>query len=322
MQIKASNSTSTYIWKPISKADPPKFVEGIYVMIVLVVSWIFSIIFLLYFIPFTKSADDGLCEQYMLDCEQCPLVWIGFVIQWLGYMGLEIYHLNETYDRGVYGNMRLVFMVVAPPLIDILCIICVSVYAYKCRKPPEYLKIAYYAVLITFVWSLLRQLILLLFIAMVYFVEPISAVGIVAFGIIFAFMWSYLSKRVYKEVLAISNVYVKCLLLVTFFLIDIFGYFSINAITFFTIMVYITFLNSLPKSSADGLALKLICAFLPALLAAGFTFCLSRWFPKKEAKKGSDNAPGQRKRKAQRKRKGAGYGSMDISRMEDLSNTI
>ena len=44
-------------------------------------------------------------------------------------------------------------------------------------------------------------------------------------------------------------------------------------------MVYITFLNSLSKCRADGLVLKLICAFFPPLLAAGFTFGLNWWAP-------------------------------------------
>jgi hypothetical protein len=203
-------------------------------------------------------------------------------VQWLGNIALEIYHTEETYGPGIYGYMRISIMVIAQPVIDIICMILVFLCVHMCRTSPELLKTAYYAMIITFGWSLLRQLIMLLFYTFVYAAEPISVVGIVAFGVIFTIMWSYLSNGVYEKTLTIG---VKYLFLITlsYFLIDVFVYFSINAITYFAIMVYITFLNSLPKSSGDdGLVLKLICAFIPPLLAAGFTFCLKRSVPKNE----------------------------------------
>jgi hypothetical protein len=204
-------------------------------------------------------------------------------MQWLGNIALEIYHTEETYSPGVYGYMRISIMVIGQPMIDIICMILVFLCVRKCRKSPEILKTAYYAMIITFGWSLLRQLIMLLFYAFVYAAEPISVVGIVAFGVIFTIMWSYVSNGVYKTI--DTSCVRKYLLLITllYFLVEVFVYFSINAITYFAIMVYITFLNSLPKSSGDdGLVLKLICAFIPPLLAAGFTFSLKRWVPKKE----------------------------------------
>jgi hypothetical protein len=53
----------------------------------------------------------------------------------------------------------------------------------------------------------------------------------------------------------------------------------------------------LPKSPGDdGLVLKLICSFVPPLLAAGFTFCLKRWVPKKETQTAPDpETPRQRR---------------------------
>ena len=196
LQIKASNAGSTYIWKPISKTYPIKFIEIIYTMIVLIASSV-SIVFLLYIIPYSKS--DELCKQY-------PLVGIGFALQWMGNLGLEIYHIKETYDHGVYGNLRIIFMVVAQLVIDILCMISVFAYMYMHKKPNQETSAYRYTFVVTFGWSLLRQLIMLFFFALnfVYFTEPISTVGVVAFGVIFTFMWSYLSKFVYGKVLAIG----------------------------------------------------------------------------------------------------------------------
>ena len=285
LQIKANNASLTYIWKPISKTDPMNFIEIIYTMVVLTISSV-SIVFLFYIIPYSKS--DELCEQY-------PLVWIGFVVQWWSSIGLEIYHAKETYDHSIYGNMRILIMVVAQPVIDIICLF-IFLCMRKCRKPPKTLKaVAYYAMIITFSWSLLRKLIMVLFYAFVYAAEPISTIGIVAFGVIFTVVWSYLSKGVYEKVLTINTSCVKWLFLIVFGLIDVFIYFSINAITYFAIMVYITFLNSLPKSPADGLVLKLICAFIPSLLAAGFTFCLKRWEPHDPAHETVPDPVGQRR---------------------------
>ena len=239
-------------------------------MIVLIVSSV-SIVFLLYIVPYSKS--DELCRGY-------PLVGIGFALQWLGNLGLEIYHITETYDHGVYGNMRIVFMVVAQLVIDILFMISVFAYAYMNRKSDQDIAAYHYTFVVTFGWSLLRQLIMLLFFAFVYFTEPISTVGIVAFGVIFAFMWSYLSKFVYEKVLAIGTNSIKYPVLITYTLVDVFVYFSINALTYFAIMMYITFLNSLPKAPVDSLLIKLICAFLPSLLAAAFTVYLKKWAKK------------------------------------------
>ena len=253
-------------------------------MVVLIVSLV-SIIFLLYVIPYSKS--DEFCEQY-------PLVWIGFTVQWLSSIGLEIYHTKETYDRSIYGKMRISIMVIGQPVIDILCMIIVFICVHKCRDSPEILKTAYYVTIITFGWSLLRQLIMLSFFIFVDVVEPISTIGIVAFGVIFTVMWSYLSKGVYKKVLTIDTSYIKLPLLIIFGLIDIFVYFSINAITYFVIMVYITFLNSLPKSPEDIL-LKLVCAFIPPLLAAGFTFGLKWWAPQNETAPETPDPVGQRR---------------------------
>ena len=268
-------------------------------MIVLIISSV-SIIFLFYIIPYTKS--DDLCKQY-------PLVWIGFALQWLGNIGLEIDHIKETYDHGIYSNMRIVIMVVVQLALDVLSMIFVFVYVYKFRKSPKILKTANYAMIITFSWSLLRQLIMLLFFTSIYPIEAISTVGIVAFGIIFAFIWAYLSKGVYEKVVNIDNFYVKCPFLITYILIDMFVYFSINAITYFAIMVYITFLNSLSKSP-DSQVLQLICAFLPPLLAAGFTFYLKRRTKKEKGERKAGKAPRRRRRRD-------GYESI-----EDLANTI
>ena len=206
---------------------------------------------------------------------------LGFAMQWVCSMGLEIYHTKETYGDSIYTNMRILIMVTGQLVIDILCIIIILcmlimfVCMYKCRDSPVTLKIAYYVAIVTFGWSLLRQLIMLLFYAFVYTAEPISTIGIVAFGVIFTVVWSYLSTGVYKKVWNIKFCCVKWLFLIIFVLIDVSVYFSIIAITYFAIMVYITFLNSLPKSPADGLVLKLICAFIPSILAAGFTFGLN-----------------------------------------------
>ena len=248
MQIKASNASLTYIWKPISKTDPTKFIEIIFTMIVLIVSLV-SIVFLFYIIPYTKL--DYFCEQY-------PLVWMGFTVQWLSSIGLEIYHTIETYGDSMYTNMRILITVVGQLVIDILCIIIILwmvimfVCVYKRTKhSPVTLKIAYYVAIVTFGWSLLRQLIILSFYAFVYATEPISTIGIVAFGIIFTIAWSYLSTGVYKKVWTINckicHECVKWLLLIIFGLIDVFVYLSINVITYFTIMVYITFWTLCPN---------------------------------------------------------------------------
>ena len=165
-------------------------------MVVLIVSLV-SIVFLFYIIPYSKL--DDFSGRY-------PLVWIGFALQWACSIGLEIYHTKETYGDSIYTNMRISIMVTGQLVIDILCIIIiifmliVFVCVYKCKDSPVTLKTAYYAVIITFGWSLLRQLIMLLFYVFVYAAEPISTIGIVAFGVIFTVMWSYLSTGVYKKV--------------------------------------------------------------------------------------------------------------------------
>ena len=199
--------------------------------------------------------------------------------------------------------MTITIMVVDQLALDVLCMIFDFVYVCKYRKPPEALKTAYYAVIVTFGWSMLRQLTMLLFFTFVYPIEAISTVGIVAFGIIFAFIWAYLSKGVYEKVVNIDNFYVKCPFLITYILIDVFVYFSINAITYFAIMVYITFLNSLSKSP-DSQVLQLICAFLPPLLAAGFTFYLKRRTKKEKGQRKAGKAPRRRRRRD-------GYGSIE-----------
>ena len=199
-------------------------------------------------------------------------------MQWVCNIIFECYHDKETYDHRTYGNIRISIMATVQPVMDIilLCIITALLLCSACKKSPKILKKAYYAAIIGFGWSLLRQLIMLSFFIFVHVVEPISTIGIVAFGVIFTVAWSYFSTGVYKEVWNIKICCVKWLLLIIFVLIDMFVYFSINAITYFVIMVYITFLNSLPKSPADIL-LQLVCAFIPSLLAAGFTFGLNQW---------------------------------------------
>ena len=175
----------------MSKTEP---IEIIYTMVVLIVSLV-SIVFLLYIIPYSKSDDFS---------GRCPLVWIGFALQWLCNIGLEISHIIETYDHSTYGIMRISIMVIGQPGIDIICMITVFLCVCACRKSPEFLKTAYYAMIITFGWSLLRQLVMLLFYAFVYATEPISTIGIVAFGVIFTVV-SYLSTGVYKKVLDINS---------------------------------------------------------------------------------------------------------------------
>ena len=135
-------------------------------MIVLIVSLI-SIIFLLYDIPYTKL--DDLHGRY-------PSVWIGLTLQWFCNISLEIYHVVETYHHHFYGNMRIAMLIVQPAL-DILCMSFVFAYVYHKQSA------IYCAVLVTFGWSLLRQLISLFFFTFVYPIEIISTVGIVAFGI-------------------------------------------------------------------------------------------------------------------------------------------
>ena len=165
-------------------------------MVVLIVSFV-SIVFLFYIIPYSKL--DDFSGRY-------PLVWIGFAMQWVCSMGLEIYHTKETYGDSIYTNMRISITVIGQLVIDILCIIIilcmliVFVCMYKCRDSPVTLKTAYYVAIVTFGWSLLRQLIMLLFYALVYTAESISTIGIVAFGVIFTVVWSYLSTGVYKKV--------------------------------------------------------------------------------------------------------------------------
>ena len=155
-------------------------------------------------------------------------------MQWVCSMGLEIYHTKETYGDSIYTNMRISITVIGQLVIDILCIIIilcmliVFVCMYKCRDSPVTLKTAYYVAIVTFGWSLLRQLIMLLFYALVYTAESISTIGIVAFGVIFTIIWSYRSKRVYNKVLTINDCYVKWLLLTVYGFIDMFVYFSIN----------------------------------------------------------------------------------------------
>ena len=177
----------------MSKTDP---IEIIYTMVVVIASLV-SIIFLVYIMPYTKS--DDFSGQY-------PLVWIGFFLQWACNIGLEISHIIETYDCSTYGNMRLSIMVIGQLVIDILCMIIVSICVHKCRDSLEILKTIYYAMLVTFGWSLLRQLIMLSFYTFVYAAESISTIGIVAFGVIFTVVWSHLSKGVYKKVQDINIV--------------------------------------------------------------------------------------------------------------------
>ena len=141
----------------------------------------------------------------------------------------ECYH-KETYD-GTYGNIRISLMAIVQPVMDIT-ILCISIYctaSLSCmQKVAKILKKAYYAAIIDFGWFLLRQLIMLSFFVFVHVVEPISTIGIVAFGVIFTIIWSYRSKRVYNKVLTINDCYVKWLLLTVYGFIDMFVYFSIN----------------------------------------------------------------------------------------------
>ena len=134
---------------------------------------------------------------------------------------------------------------------------------------------------------------MLSFYTFVHATESISTIGIIAFSVIFTIMWSYLSKEVYDKVPTINNCCVKSLRLI-FFLSGVLAHFSINTITYFTIVVYITFLNSLPKSPEHFL-LELVCAFIPPLLAAGFTFGLQWWAPQNKIAMETPDPVGQRR---------------------------
>ena len=149
-------------------------------------------------------------------------------MQWVCNIVFECYH-KETYD-GTYGIIRISIMAIVQPVMDItiLCISTALLLYHACRKSPKILKKAYYAAIIDFGWFLLRQLIMLSFFVFVHVVEPISTIGIVAFGVIFTIIWSYRSKRVYNKVLTINDCYVKWLLLTVYGFIDMFVYFSIN----------------------------------------------------------------------------------------------
>ena len=270
LQMKTSKDITTYLWKPISKADPKAFIEIAYTGIVLVLMLvsIILVLFLIYILlPLYKR--DDLYGQY-------PSVWIGLALQWLGNIALEIYLIEETYDHGLYGNMRIA-MLIAQPTLDVLCMIIVFV--YECSgselKPP--LEAVYQAMIITFGWALLRQFISLFFFMAVYPIETISTVGIVAVCIIIAFMWSYMGKKLCEIVQRGRN---KKYLILIYALI-IFVYFSINVIAYLVIVLYITFLNSL-QNLPFSLVLKIIFAFSPPLLAALFTRILKKcpWNPR------------------------------------------
>ena len=265
--MKTSNTSSTYLWKPISKDDPGTFIEIAYTGIVLVlmlVSLILVLFFIYVLLPLYKR--DDLYGQY-------PSVWICLALQWLGNIGLEIYHSKETYNHGLYGNIRIALLVVLLAL-DVLCMSTIFACGYRRgQKPlPE---AAYYAVIITFGWALLRQLISLLFLTAVYLIEIVSTVGIVAFGIIIAFMWSYVGKKLCEVVQRGKNKKI-CTKFLTYALI-MFVHFSINVVTYLTIVLYITFLNSL-QNLPFSLVLKIIFAFSPPLLAAFFTRILKKCF--------------------------------------------
>ena len=270
--MKSSNVGSTYLWKPISKTDPETFIEISYTVIVLALMLVSVIlVVLLIYVLLPQYKKDDLYGQY-------PSVWIGLALQWLGNIALEIYHIHETYDYGLYGNMRIT-MLIAQPTLDVLCMI-ISVFVYKCGgsvlKPS--LETVYRAMIITFGWALLRQFILLFFFTAVYPIEIISTIGIVAFGIIIAFMWSYMGKKLCEIVQGGRNKKIKqCLI----YALITFVYFSINVIAYLLIVLYITFLNSL-QNLPFSLVLKIIFAFSPPLLAALFTRILKKcpWNPR------------------------------------------
>ena len=283
LQIEINNVDSTYVWTPLSKTDgPTTFIEIIYTVIVLVlmlVSIIFFFFLLIFvLLPYTKLQLDDLHER-------CPSVGLGLVLLWFVNIGIEIYHIVEIEDRGLYHNMRIAMLVVQFA-IDISCMSIA--FAYKNRRGQKpLLKAAYYAVIITFGWVLLRQLISLLFFTAVFLVEIISTIGIVAFGIIIAFMWAYFSKHLFEAGQSDNakfNFVTKCLI----YILILFVYLSIDVITYFVIILYITFLNSFQKS--PGSLFRIIFSFFPPILAAVFTHFLKRWAKKEEGTQDNKNS--------------------------------
>ena len=248
-------------------------------MIELIMSLV-SIIFLLYIIPYNKWRN--LQEQY-------PSVWLGLALQWFGSIGLEIYLLRETYDHHFYGKMRIAMLIVEPAL-DVLCMIFVFAYVYKNSKPSQ---AVFCAMIVTFSWSMLRQLISLFFFTPVYPIEIVSTVGIVAFGITIAFMWAHFSKTHCEtgqsdndhDVSDTNNANTVCCIQVCMsiliYALNTFAYFSIIIVTYFLIILYITFLNSF-QTSPDNISLvfMIIFSFLPPILAAAFEHTLEKWTKK------------------------------------------
>ena len=143
LQIKTSNISSTYIWKRCTSKND-LVIEIIYVVVVLVlmlVSIILLLIFICIWLPYTKLQLDHLCGQ-------CPSVLIGLALLWLGNISFEIYHIVDIKDHGlynIYGIMRIVIMVIAQPVLDIiLCVIFAFFYVYKCRnESPELLYLSF-----------------------------------------------------------------------------------------------------------------------------------------------------------------------------------
>ena len=270
--MKASNDSSTYLWKPTSKIT---FIEIIYIIIV-VTSMVASICLIL--IPYTKL--DHLFEHY-------PSVWIGFILQWFGNTGLEIYHIVyvETlpYDPSyrLYGSIR-IGMLVGQASFDALCISLVSITVHKCASQPLG-KALYCAAITTFSLSLLRQIISQIFFMPVYPIEIISTLGIVALGIVITFKWASLSKILPDHKIMQNNniIIVKCLDLslpkFLTYVLNTVVYVLINTFTYLVIMLYITFLNSFQKSPFS-LLLQIIFALLPSLSSAIFSrYGLDRW---------------------------------------------
>ena len=95
---------------------------------------------------------------------------------------------------------------------------------------------------------------------------------------------------------------IKYPILIIYTLVDVFVYLSINALTYFTIMMYIALLNSLPKEPVDSLLIKLICAFLPSLLAAAFTAYFKKWAKKQTSDPAAEN--------------GGAYGSLQVQQAQ------
>ena len=261
-------------------------------MIVLVLKVVPIIVLLLIYVllpcTYTKKQLDHLYEQ-------CPSVWTGLALLWMANIGLEVCHIAEIEDRGFYRKMRIA-MLVAQPFFDASCIGIVFFYKHV-REQKPCLEVAYCAALITFGWALLRQLISLFFFTAVYPVEIISTIGIVAFGIIIAFMCAYCSKRLCEAWQsdndgndnAKRNFGTKYLIiLIINHILITFVYFFIIVITYFLIMLYITFLNSFQKSPGS-LFLQIIFAFLPSILAAAFTFALEKWTKSTQDNKNSRN---------------------------------